>query len=205
MITRECCTAGNEADTTNGRQQFQVCLCCMMNFWGLMHALHNLQSHGCHWTLHWSCPPAGSLLHTEQGKATWPQPTCQMCLNAQRKIAMLQEQNDQVTASGLDQRMVSLESAVSTARQEAAAANSVSNNLQQRFAAMEWRIEQTASSCASTLRTMTAKHERMAGTIAVVKESANFAEAKCSALGSELARMHRHASRVTDIKGQPVL
>lgn len=107
---------------------------------------------------------------------------------------MSQEQSDQVTAAALDQRISGLENAVSNAQQEASAANSVSNSLQQRFAAMEWRVEQTASSCATTLRTMTAKHERLAGTMAVVKESAKFAEAKCSALGSELARMHRHAS-----------
>lgn len=65
---------------------------------------------------------------------------------------------------------------------------------------MEWRVEQTASSCAATLRTISAKYERLAGTLAVVKEAANFAEAKCSALGSELARMHRQAARTGDYK-----
>ena len=112
----------------------------------------------------------------------------------------LQEQSEQASAAALDHRLTTLEAHASRAQQEAAAANSTSNNLQQRFAAMEWRVEQTASSCAATLRTMTAKHERLAGTLAVVKEAANFAEAKCSALGSELARMHRQSARTGDTK-----
>ncbi|KAL0049780.1 hypothetical protein WJX82_009760 [Trebouxia sp. C0006] len=114
--------------------------------------------------------------------------------------ARAKEQSEQASAAALDNRLTTLEAHASRAQQEAAAANSTSNNLQQRFAAMEWRVEQTASSCAATLRTMTAKHERLAGTLAVVKEAANFAEAKCSALGSELARMHRQSARTGDTK-----
>ncbi|DBA90428.1 TPA: hypothetical protein ACH3X1_003700 [Trebouxia sp. C0004] len=114
--------------------------------------------------------------------------------------ARAKEKSEQASAAALDNRLTTLEAHASRAQQEAAAANSTSNNLQQRFAAMEWRVEQTASSCAATLRTMTAKHERLAGTLAVVKEAANFAEAKCSALGSELARMHRQSARTGDTK-----
>lgn len=113
---------------------------------------------------------------------------------------LIQEQSEQANAAALDNRLSMLEARVSSVQQEAAGAHSISSNLQQRFAAMEWRVEQTASSCAATLRTMTAKHERLAGTLAVVKEAANFAEAKCSALGSELARMHRQSARNGDTK-----
>ena len=112
----------------------------------------------------------------------------------------MQAQSELASSAALDSRLSSLEARMSTVQQEAAGANSTSSSLQQRFAAMEWRVEQTASSCAATLRTMTAKHERLAGTLAVVKEAANFAEAKCSALGSELARMHRQAARTSDYK-----
>ena len=116
----------------------------------------------------------------------------------------LQEASEQANAAALDNRLSSLEGLISSVQQEAAAANSTSSSLQQRFAAMEWRVEQTASSCSATLKTMTAKHERMAGTLAVVKEAANFAEAKCSALGSELARMHRQSARTADMKENKV-
>ena len=112
----------------------------------------------------------------------------------------MQAQSEHANTVGLDNRLSSLEARISSVQQEAAGANSTSSSLQQRFAAMEWRVEQTASSCAATLRTMTAKHERVAGTLAVVKEAANFAEAKCSALGSELARMHRQSARTSDYK-----
>ena len=112
----------------------------------------------------------------------------------------MQAQSEHANTAALDSRLSSLEACVSSVQQEAAGANSTSSSLQQRFAAMEWRMEQTASSCATTLRTMTAKHERLAGTLAVVKEAANFAEAKCSALGSELARMHRQGARTSEYK-----
>lgn len=112
----------------------------------------------------------------------------------------MQDKSDQASAAALDTRLSTLEARVSSIQQEAAAAHSVSSNLQQRFAALEWRLEQTASSCAATLRTVTAKHERMAGSLAVVKEAANFAEAKCSALGSEIARMHRQSTRAHELK-----
>ncbi len=120
----------------------------------------------------------------------------------QRLISMpdLQEQSEQANAIAMDKRLSGLEARVNSVQQEASAGNSTSSSLQQRFAAMEWRVEQTASSCAATLRTITAKHERLAGTLAVVKEAANFAEAKCSALGSELARMHRQSARTSDMK-----
>ena len=124
--------------------------------------------------------------------------TCQSSFTSSSFEA--QEQSEQVNTAALDKRLSSLECRVSSVQQEAAAANSISSSLQQRFAAMEWRVEQTASSCAATLRAMTAKHERLAGTLAVVKESANFAEAKCSALGSELARMHRQSGKSSDMK-----
>lgn len=116
------------------------------------------------------------------------------------KLMAMQAQSEQATTAALDSRLSSLEARISSVQQEAAGANSTSSSLQQRFAAMEWRVEQTSSSCAATLRTMTAKHERLAGTLAVVKEAANFAEAKCSALGSELARMHRQSARTADCK-----
>ena len=89
----------------------------------------------------------------------------------------MQAEDEQANAASLDKQLSSLGACVNSVQQEAAAAHSISSNLQQRFAAMEWRLEQTASSCAATLRTMTAKHERLAGTLAVVKESANFSEA----------------------------
>ena len=148
------------------------------------------------------CPtPAMYKLDGQTGKpkrrrALWLE------INAVRhdSSAMLQEQDEQASAAAFDKQLSSLGACMNNVQQEAAAAHSISSNLQQRFAAMEWRLEQTTSSCAATLRTMTAKHERLAGTLAVVKESANFSEAKCSALGSEIARMHRQSARASDIK-----
>ena len=101
----------------------------------------------------------------------------------------MQAQSELASSAALDSRLSTLDARMSSVQQEAAGANSISSSLQQRFAAMEWRVEQTASSCAAALRTL-----------AVIKEAANFAEAKCSALGSELARMHRQAARTSDYK-----
>jgi len=51
--------------------------------------------------------------------------------------------------------------------------------------------EQVATACAATVKALTERQERLAGSLALVKGTASLADAKCAALGAEIARLYR--------------
>lgn len=51
--------------------------------------------------------------------------------------------------------------------------------------------EQVATACAATVKALTMRQERLAGSLSLVKGTASLADAKCDALGAEIARLYR--------------
>ena len=52
---------------------------------------------------------------------------------------------------------------------------------------------QVATACAATVRALGSKQERLGGSVGQAKQAAALADAKCAALGAELARLWRES------------
>lgn len=50
---------------------------------------------------------------------------------------------------------------------------------------------QVATACAATVKAVATKQERLASTLSIAKEGIALADAKCTALGAEIARLYR--------------
>ncbi|EIE25820.1 hypothetical protein COCSUDRAFT_40078 [Coccomyxa subellipsoidea C-169] len=98
---------------------------------------------------------------------------------------------DAVAAAALDKRLCTMEEQLHSAHGEAADANGCARGAQQRIAAAEWRIEKVATACAATVKALTARQERLANSLSLVKGTASLADAKCAALGAEIAKLYR--------------
>ncbi|KAK9809114.1 hypothetical protein WJX72_009552 [[Myrmecia] bisecta] len=102
---------------------------------------------------------------------------------------------DAMAASALDKRLLAIEERLNSVQGQAAGANTVAQSVQQRIAALEWRVEKVATTFSATVKTVNNKQERLTGSLTAVRDAASMAEAKCSALGAEVARLHRSATK----------
>ena len=50
---------------------------------------------------------------------------------------------------------------------------------------------QVATACAATVKALTTRQERLAHSLSLVKGTASLADAKCAALGTEIAKLYR--------------
>ncbi len=50
---------------------------------------------------------------------------------------------------------------------------------------------QVATACAATVKALTVRQERLANSLSLVKGTASLADAKCAALGAEIAKLYR--------------
>ncbi|BDA44042.1 hypothetical protein COCOBI_05-2260 [Coccomyxa sp. Obi] len=98
---------------------------------------------------------------------------------------------DAVAAAALDKRLCAMEERLHSVHAEAADAGSAAHGAQQRIAAAEWRIEKVATACAATVKALTTRQERTANSLSLVKGTASLADAKCAALGAEVAKLYR--------------